>query len=467
MGLQGLYAIGIGLALVHANAANAAREDARRHAADPPAGNHQHHRDHDHSGAAKSREKTALRTAELKELSALKKEVSGLRRQVGTIDALRRQTSAVETLRQEMADLKQTVWGPNPLSLGLIPLRQQSSAVVEPMRVTLKLPDLGTLYQEPVRQPARVPDDPATPSLPSAIEERSAGKVSARSAVEEAKSYLIATATPGYTMARQGAEVAIGRLHPDFIVKLASAVRLAREAGMTGAGVFSAYRPPAFGIGGFSNKFNSLHSYGLAVDVTGIGSAGSRFAHRWQAIVEKVGLYLPYGPNNRREFNHTQLLPTKVAASWWHQNITASEPKDLRRMWLASGISAHVDEAAAEMASTPAAKVAEAAKVAAAGKPPSLASAASQPVALAPPAAPPEPAAPPAPPPERATAPRRARKRRPPKAATPAGRTAKGAASAGRARKGRTAKSGAAKRATASTRASRPRTRAKTRRQAG
>ncbi len=73
MGLQGLYAIGIGLALVHANAANAAREDARRHAADPPAGNHQHHRDHDHSGAAKSREKTALRTAELKELSALKK----------------------------------------------------------------------------------------------------------------------------------------------------------------------------------------------------------------------------------------------------------------------------------------------------------------------------------------------------------------------------------------------------------
>ncbi|HEY0418774.1 MAG TPA: hypothetical protein VGC80_04575, partial [Acetobacteraceae bacterium] len=325
----------------------------------------------------------------------------------------------------------------------------------EPKQVTLKLPD----FSIPAKPQA--PVNPASASLPAAIEERAGAMLQPRSAVEEAKAYLIDTATPGYTMTRQGVPVAIGRLHPEFVVKLAAAIRLAREEGLKQAGLFSAYRPPAFGIGGFRNKFNSLHSYGLAVDMTGIGGAGSASAKLWQTIVGKVGLYLPYGPNNRKEFNHTQLVPTKMASGTLRRTITAGEPKNLQQMWLASGISAHVDEAAAEMASIPVAKVAVA------GKPPSLASAAAQPVALAPPAAPPEPATPPAPPPERATAPRRARKRRPPKAATSAGRTAKGAAPAGRARKGRTAKSGAAKRATASTRASRPRTRAKTRRQAG
>ena len=68
-------------------------------------------------------------------------------------------------------------------------------------------------------------------------------------------------------MTLQGAEVAIERLHPEFVVRLANAIREARSAGLSFAGVFSAYRPPAFGIGAFSDKFNSLHSYGLAVDV--------------------------------------------------------------------------------------------------------------------------------------------------------------------------------------------------------
>ena len=194
-------------------------------------------------------------------------------------------------------------------------------------------------------------------------------------------------------MARQGAEVAIGRLHPDFIVKLASAVRLAREAGMTGAGVFSAYRPPAFGIGGFSNKFNSLHSYGLAVDMTGIGGAGSRSAKLWQTIVGKVGLYLPYGPSNRKEFNHTQLVPAKMASGTLRHTIAAGEPKDLRQMWLASGISAYVNEVTATKA-------------------PALASAAAVPHVVVPAVdadthgSSPQPAAP-------ATAPRRSRARRP------------------------------------------------------
>src|SRR5262249_5180952 len=77
--------------------------------------------------------------------------------------------------------------------------------------------------------------------------------------VAEARAYLIETASPGYTMTLQGAELAIGRLRPEFVVRLAHAIREARNAGLPFAGVFSAYRPPAFGVGGFADKFNSLH----------------------------------------------------------------------------------------------------------------------------------------------------------------------------------------------------------------
>ena len=83
-----------------------------------------------------------------------------------------------------------------------------------------------------------------------------------------ARAYLIETATPGYTMTRQGPERAIGRLHPEFVNRLAAAIAEARAAGLPFAGIFSAYRPPAFGVGGFADKFHSLHTYGLAVDVT-------------------------------------------------------------------------------------------------------------------------------------------------------------------------------------------------------
>jgi hypothetical protein len=74
-------------------------------------------------------------------------------------------------------------------------------------------------------------------------------------------------------MAKQGVELAIERLHPEFAICLTKALREARDYGLR-AGIFSAYRPPAFGVGGFSDKFNSLHAYGLAV-LYGIGRPGS------------------------------------------------------------------------------------------------------------------------------------------------------------------------------------------------
>src|ERR1700730_1484766 len=258
---------------------------------------------------------------------------------------LRKQVVAVESLRHELTDLKEKIWGPTPLPLSLSVLpRPQSAAVVEPKQVTLKLPDFG----EPYRPQA--PVSPASASLPAVLEERSIEMLKPKSAVEEAKAYLIETATPGYTMDRQGVPVAIGRLHPDFILQLAAAVHRAREGGMTNAGVYSAYRPPVFGVGGFSDKFNSLHSYGLAADMTGIGEAGSRLAKLWQGIVRRVGLFLPYGPDNRAEFNHTQLVPTKKAPAFLRKTITASAPKDLQQMWLASGVTSYVGEVTATFA---------------------------------------------------------------------------------------------------------------------
>jgi hypothetical protein len=128
--------------------------------------------------------------------------------------------------------------------------------------------------------------------------------------VAKARSYVLETAHPGGTMTRQGPEVAIGRLHPAFVTRLAGAIREARAAGFEEVGVFSAYRPPAFGVGGFKDKFNSLHAYGLAVDMYGIGAPGSPEAKHWTSIAARHGVVCPYGVNNRAEWNHCQ--PTRI-----------------------------------------------------------------------------------------------------------------------------------------------------------
>jgi hypothetical protein len=155
------------------------------------------------------------------------------------------------------------------------------------------------------------------------------------SELTHARAYLVETATPGYTMSRQGPQLAIARLHPEFAIRLAGALREARESGLPSAGVFSAYRPPAFGIGGFSDKFNSLHSYGLAVDLTGIGGPGSSDAQRWHAIAAKHGVICPYGADNRAEWNHCQPTSIKMvlAQSELRETITADGPVSLDAMF--------------------------------------------------------------------------------------------------------------------------------------
>ena len=136
-------------------------------------------------------------------------------------------------------------------------------------------------------------------------------------------------------MTLQGAELAIGRLHPEFVVRLANAIREARSAGMPFAGVFSAYRPPAFGVGGFSDKFNSLHTYGLAVDMHGIGRPGSPEAQLWHETAARNGVVCPYGPRDRAEWNHCQPTSVKIilAENPLRETVKAEGPSDLESMF--------------------------------------------------------------------------------------------------------------------------------------
>jgi len=150
-----------------------------------------------------------------------------------------------------------------------------------------------------------------------------------------ARAYLIETATPGYTMTRQGPERAIGWLHPEFVKRLAAAIAEARGAGLPRAGIFSAYRPPVFGVGGFADKFHSLHTYGLAVDVTGIGAPGTPSALLWHEIASRNGVICPYGPHNLLEWNHCQPTWVKIILAYnpLRETVTADGPISLEDMF--------------------------------------------------------------------------------------------------------------------------------------
>jgi hypothetical protein len=149
------------------------------------------------------------------------------------------------------------------------------------------------------------------------------------------RAYLVETAVPGETMTRQGPDLAIGRLHPEFVHRLAAAIHEASQAGLPNAGIFSAYRPPVFGVGGFSDKFNSLHTYGLAVDMTGISGAGSAEAKLWHEIAARHGVACPYGFGSHSEWNHCQPTRIKIIlpANPVRQTVTADGPIDLESMF--------------------------------------------------------------------------------------------------------------------------------------
>ena len=166
------------------------------------------------------------------------------------------------------------------------------------------------------------------------------------------RAYLLATSCPGATMDRQGPVVAIARLHPVFVQRLAAAFRDARAHGIAPC-IYSAYRPPAYGVGGFRDKFESAHAYGLAVDNGNIGRPGSAEAKLWRAIALAHGIYHPYSVYSRREWNHCQLTRyTRVThVAPLRRTITAAGPIELSAMWRTAN--ALIDRGPARMAEAP------------------------------------------------------------------------------------------------------------------
>ena len=108
--------------------------------------------------------------------------------------------------------------------------------------------------------------------------------------LELARQYLIQTATPGATMTRQGVRLSIERLHPVFVRRLAAAIKEARLTNQR-VGIGSAYRPPGYRIGGFRDKFESAHAYGLAVDMAGLDGAGGRKTKAFHQIAKRYGVW--------------------------------------------------------------------------------------------------------------------------------------------------------------------------------
>lgn len=171
------------------------------------------------------------------------------------------------------------------------------------------------------------------------------------SKADEAKKYLIATATSGGVMdrmtadllaqgkifaafkaavdiglaPRNGKELAVESLHPRFAIPLANAIRTARAQGMD-VGVFSCLRPTKYGVGGFRDKGVSCHTYAMACDLYGVNDNYPK----WVRIAKAAGLYRPF--NTSWERNHWQGVPDKTCSEL-RPTVTASGPKSLTHMW--------------------------------------------------------------------------------------------------------------------------------------
>src|SRR5262249_55146715 len=156
---------------------------------------------------------------------ALKQQLRDLRKQLGEMERLRTELAAIKAQLRDSAP-KPVIWGGVPLTLPR-PLREPPSRSPVIAALALPIPDVREVDPAPLKPPV----DPATDSLPAVIRERPQGVPPPKSAVEEAKAYLVKTATPGYTMTRQGVALAIDRLHPGFAGKLARALPRARAEG--------------------------------------------------------------------------------------------------------------------------------------------------------------------------------------------------------------------------------------------
>ena len=121
-------------------------------------------------------------------------------------------------------------------------------------------------------------------------------------------------------------------LHPDFAVKMANAVSQARAAGLP-VTVQSGYRTNPTTGSKYDAEGYSLHGYGAAIDVGGIGGAGSPQALRWAKIAQQNGVYNPYGVGDPAEYNHWQMVPWKLENRPDIQKAIVSAGGDAGKIW--------------------------------------------------------------------------------------------------------------------------------------
>jgi hypothetical protein len=153
-----------------------------------------------------------------------------------------------------------------------------------------------------------------------------------RNPVDEAREYVQQTSVPGYTMLLQGRPVALSCLNPEFVLRLAASIKEARDLGIN-ASVSSACRPPVLRVGGMADKSQSMHAYGLAVDLAGIGHPGDAAYRQWCKIAAGHGIIRPY--NTMWEDNHFQPTETKVASQVppMKKLLSRYGPTDLMKLW--------------------------------------------------------------------------------------------------------------------------------------
>jgi LysM repeat protein len=179
----------------------------------------------------------------------------------------------------------------------------------------------------------------AVPQTPWETRETSRELATAADRTAAARRYTKEVSTTRGTSVQRQGDQAYDLLHPQAVQRFALAARQAHAEGIP-VGINSAYRPPAMGIGGFRDKYKSTHAYGIGFDVSGIGRPGSTASKRWNEIATEHGLVNPYGPSNRKEYNHYQLIPEKSAYQipGLRDTITGRGPIDVEQMWAASGV---------------------------------------------------------------------------------------------------------------------------------
>lgn len=121
-------------------------------------------------------------------------------------------------------------------------------------------------------------------------------------------------------------------LHPDFAVNMANAVQQARSQGLP-VTVQSGYRTNDTTGSGYDASGLSMHGYGAAIDVGGIGGPGSPQAQQWAKIAASNGVYNPYGVNDPKEYNHWQLTPWTLESRPDVQQSIVNAHGDIGKIW--------------------------------------------------------------------------------------------------------------------------------------